>query len=290
MSVSEVMVRRDRIIAIRKDASAEEVQRILLEEGHSRMPVYEGDLDHLVGYVVARDVLAMVWEQGLVVLDDIVRPLFAVPMTTRINVVLREMQARRSQIAVVVDEHGGSAGIVTIEDLVEELIGDVLGEHEVPEEIVRRESDDTALVAGWVPIAVSARSNGAADRTSTRRWPPVLAPHSRCHGGRLQAPTALLEVVDGRRAARWRVHHHQRADDDRVWRRTVIPTGIRGASGTRSRNLDGAAPDREGRRGSTSRRSLHQARRSGGRPTIQDDARHDRPRALTRRNGLNSPC
>jgi putative hemolysin len=149
--VAEVMVRRDRVIAIPHDAPPEEVQRILLEEGHSRMPVYEGDLDHVIGYVVARDILALAWESNLIALADIIRPLVYVPLSARIGAVLREMQARQTQIAIVVDEHGGSAGLVTIEDLMEELVGDITGEYDTFETSVRFESDGTALVPGWLP-------------------------------------------------------------------------------------------------------------------------------------------
>ena len=152
VTVEEVMVRREQISGISRHATPDEVQRKLLEEGYSRMPVYDGDLDNLVGYVVALDVLAVAWEQGLVVLDDIIRPLFAVPVTAKIDVVLREMQARQTQIAMVVDEHGGVEGIVTMENLVEELVGDIADEDEAPDRSVQREPGGTALVAGWVPI------------------------------------------------------------------------------------------------------------------------------------------
>ena len=105
----------------------------------------------MVGYIVARDVLALAWEQNLVALPDIVRPLLAIPLSARVGPVLREMQAKRIQIAVVVDEHGGTAGLVTIEDLVEELIGDIFGEHDLPEETIRIAEDGAALVPGWLP-------------------------------------------------------------------------------------------------------------------------------------------
>ena len=219
--VSEVMVHRGDIIAIGKDASAEEVQRLILEEGHSRMPVYDGHIDKLVGYVVARDLLAVVWEHGLVVIDDIVRPLFSVPMTARINVVLREMQARRVQIAAVVDEYGGTAGMITIEDLIEELIGDVVDEDEVPDLTMQPEPEGTVLVPGWVPIRKVNRALGTAlpiARESTTMAglclalafvvPPV--------GARLNAPDGtMIEVVDSspRRVRMVRVHQPQKRAD-----------------------------------------------------------------------------
>ncbi|HEX5062642.1 MAG TPA: hemolysin family protein [Kofleriaceae bacterium] len=149
--VGEVMVRRDRMVAIPGGASAEEVQRILLEEGHSRMPVYDETPDRVIGYIVARDVLALAWEGNLIALDDIVRPVIYVPSTARISSVLREMQAKRTQLAIVVDEHGLSVGLVTIEDLMEELVGDIYGEHELPEASLHLDADGTALVPGWVP-------------------------------------------------------------------------------------------------------------------------------------------
>ena len=151
VQVAEVMVRRDRIVALRRDASPDEVQRLLLEEGRSRMPVYDGELDRVIGYVVARDVLALVWESELIALPDIIRPIVYVPLTARISAVLRELQAKRVQIAVVVDEHGGTAGLVTIEDLIEELVGDIFGERDLPEQAVQIEPDGSALVPGWFP-------------------------------------------------------------------------------------------------------------------------------------------
>lgn len=149
--VGEIMVRREAIVALQRGAPVEDVQRLLLEEGHSRMPVYDGTTDHITGYVVARDVLALSWEGNLIALDDIVRPVIFVASTTRISAVLREMQAKRTQLAIVVDEHAASIGLVTIEDVMEQLVGDIYGEHDLPEANLKLEPDGSALVAGWVP-------------------------------------------------------------------------------------------------------------------------------------------
>jgi putative hemolysin len=116
------------------------------------MPVYDGSLDEIVGYVMAKDLAAMAWERQLIVLDDLVRPVLFVPATARAGHVLREMQRRRTQIAVVVDEHGGVAGLLTLEDLVEELVGDILGEQEQPEALFQKEPGGSALVRGEAPI------------------------------------------------------------------------------------------------------------------------------------------
>jgi putative hemolysin len=94
----------------------------------------------------------MAWEKQLIVLDDLLRPVLFVPATARAVQVLREMQRRRTQIAVVVDEHGGVAGLLTLEDLLEELVGDILGEQEQPEALFQREPGGSALVRGEAPI------------------------------------------------------------------------------------------------------------------------------------------
>lgn len=218
VEISEVMVRRDAIVAFDRRASADDVQRIILEEGHSRLPVYDGDLDRLVGYVVARDVLAVVWEQDLIVIDDIVRPLHAVPLHARANGVLRELQARRIQMAAVVDEFGGTAGIVTLEDLIEELIGEVSAEEELPEQIVQRESDTTSLVDGWVPIRKVNRVLGAAlpigrEHTTMAGLCLALALAVPAIGTLLETPNGVrLEVVEAssRRVRRVRIFHAPR--------------------------------------------------------------------------------
>jgi len=94
----------------------------------------------------------MAWERELIVLADLLRPVLFVPSTAKAVRVLRDMQRRRTQIAVVVDEHGGVAGLITLEDLLEELVGEIVGEQEQPESLFQREPDGTALVRGDAPI------------------------------------------------------------------------------------------------------------------------------------------
>jgi putative hemolysin len=221
--IAEVMVRRDLIVAIRNDASPEEVQRVLLEEGHSRMPIYDGDLDRVVGYVVARDVLALAWEQNLIALADITRPLVYVPLGARVGSVLREMQAKRIQIAIVVDEHGGTAGLVTIEDLVEELVGDIFGEHDLPDEVLRVEADGSVLVPGWVPTRRVNRTLHTAlpiarESMTIAGLCMTLALAVPAPGSKLSAPDGTqLEVVDAspRRVRMVRVHRRETGASDR---------------------------------------------------------------------------
>jgi len=158
LTASDVMVPRSRIVALPKDAPQEELKRLLLEEGHSRMPVFDGTLDGIVGYVLAKDLAAMAWERQLIVLADLLRPVHYVPASARAVQLLREMQRRRTQLAVVVDEHGGVAGLITLEDLVEELVGEIVGEQEQPEALFQPEPGGTALVRGDAPIREANRA------------------------------------------------------------------------------------------------------------------------------------
>jgi len=152
LTAQEVMVPRSRMVGLPRDATSAELHRLLLEEGRTRMPVYDGSLDNVVGYVLAKDLAAMAWDRQLIVLQDLVRPVHFVPGTARAVNVLRELQRRRIQLAIVVDEHGGVAGLVTLEDLVEELVGEIVGEAEEPEALFRPEPGGTTLVRGDAPI------------------------------------------------------------------------------------------------------------------------------------------
>lgn len=160
LTLAAVMVPRDRIVALERRASAEEIRRVLLEHGHSRMPVYEGKLDNIVGYVIAKDLLGVAWEGTLIVLEDVLRPPYFVVETMRAIDTLKELQRRRMQLAIVVDEHGGVLGLVTMEDLVEELVGDIFHETETPEELIQREGPATAVVQGTAPLREVNRALG----------------------------------------------------------------------------------------------------------------------------------
>jgi putative hemolysin len=214
VTVAEVMVPRTRVVALRRAANADEVQRVILEEGHSRMPVFDESLDNIVGYVVARDVLALAWQKGLVVLEDILRQVYMVSERTRALDLLREMQRRRVQMAVVTDEHGGLAGLVTIEDLVEELVGDIFSEDDVPDELFEREPAGTMVVQGYAPVR---KVNRALDldlpvggaRPTIAALCKSLAQAIPQAGERLTTEDGtVLEVIDAspRRVRRVRIH------------------------------------------------------------------------------------
>jgi putative hemolysin len=150
--VSAVMVPRERMVGIPRRASAAEVKRVLLEQGYSRMPVYDGGPDTITGYVIAKDILALAWESELLVVDDITRPAHFVPETMRAVQVLRDLQQRRIRLAIVVDEMGTVSGLVTIEDLVEELVGEIFSESDTSPELARKDPDGSMVAQGTAPI------------------------------------------------------------------------------------------------------------------------------------------
>ena len=221
VTVAEVMVPRNRVVALRRGAPPEEVQRVILEEGHSRMPVHDGNIDNIVGYVVARDVLALAWEKGLVVLEDILRPAHKVPESTRALDLLREMQRRRTQMAIVVDDNGGLSGLVTTEDLIEELVGDIMSEDDVPEQYFTREPGGTILVQGWAAVRKVNRDLHldlpvGKDRTTIAGLCMSLAQAIPQAGERLTTDNGtVLEVIEAsaRRVRRVRIHPVAQSDD-----------------------------------------------------------------------------
>ena len=214
VTVAEVMVPRNRVVALRRGAPSEEVQRVILEEGHSRMPVFDGSIDNIVGYVVARDVLALAWEKGLLVLEDILRPPHKVPEGTRALDLLRELQRRRTQMALVVDDNGGLSGLVTAEDLIEELVGDIMSEDDVPEQYFVREPQGTLLVQGWAAVRKVNRDLHldlpvGKDRTTIAGLCMSLAQAIPQAGERLTTDNGtVLEVIEAspRRVRRVRIH------------------------------------------------------------------------------------
>lgn len=150
---SDVMVPRTSVISLQRDASRETLRRMMLEHTHSRFPVVEGERDHVVGYVNVKDVLAIAWEERLFVLADLIRPAFFVPESKSAVELLSEMRSRRVPFCVVVDEHGGMAGIVSLKDVLEELVGAIFGEHATTRpEALHRENDGHVVVRATMPI------------------------------------------------------------------------------------------------------------------------------------------
>lgn len=132
----EVMVPRPDITAVEINQPLTEAVKLFMESGHSRVPVYEEEIDNVKGLLYAKDLLKLLvdGETAQKSIRDLMRPAYFVPETKRADTLFEEIQERKIHLAVVVDEYGGTAGIVTIEDLVEEIVGDIKDEYDVNEE------------------------------------------------------------------------------------------------------------------------------------------------------------
>lgn len=145
-AVREVMVPRVDIVAVPRQATVRDAVERALAEGHSRLPVYEGDLDRLVGVVYAKDLLRFVGRAANASVVAVMRPPFFVPEGKGVPELLREMRARHIHIALVVDEYGGTAGLVTIEDILEEIVGEIQDEYDAEAPLVETLADGGFIV------------------------------------------------------------------------------------------------------------------------------------------------
>jgi CBS domain containing-hemolysin-like protein len=159
----DVMVPRTEVVSVEMGTPVPEIIRLLAEEGHSRMPIYREDLDHIVGVLHARDLVPLLVHPELIVLADLLRPAHFVPWSKPIEQLLREMQRRKLHMAFVVDEFGGVMGLCTIEDVLEQIVGEIQDEFEEEEGgLVEGHSDGTFTVQGAAPIRELNRVTGAA--------------------------------------------------------------------------------------------------------------------------------
>lgn len=222
LTAGDVMVPREQVVMLPRHASPDDIRRLLLEHGHSRIPVFEDRVDNVIGYVNVKDTLAMAWQRELIVLDDLVRPAYFVPESTPAVELLQELRRRHVLIAMVVDERGGMEGIITMEDLVEELVGEIFSEHVGHEpELFRREAGGTVLLDGAAPVRDVNRSLDLG-LPEDEAWNSV-AGLCLATAGRIPAPGEripiegglVLEVVDAtpRRVRTVRVHS-ARADEE----------------------------------------------------------------------------
>jgi putative hemolysin len=127
--VADVMIPKEKIIAVDIKASPEDLLNVFVEEGHARLPVYAGSIDNIVGIIYARDLLYILKDRGLFLLPDLVHEAYYVSNKMRVNELLREFQKEKIQIAIVADENKKTLGILTLEDLLEEIVGEIEEEH-----------------------------------------------------------------------------------------------------------------------------------------------------------------
>jgi magnesium and cobalt transporter len=147
----EVMTPRPDIIAVRQDATLADLRALFREEQYSRMPVYRDSLDNILGIVFVKDLVALP-PAAEPPLTTLMRSAYFVPESKRVSELLKEMQRRQVQMAIVVDEYGGTAGLVTVEDLLEEIVGEIRDEYDVESETAVDEGGGTFVFSGKVSV------------------------------------------------------------------------------------------------------------------------------------------
>lgn len=155
MQVRDIMVPRSQMVIVDRDAPPTEILPTVIESGHSRFPVIGEDRDQIVGILLAKDLLRYFMEGGKDDFDikECLRPVVFIPESKRLNVLLKEFRVSHHHMAVVVDEYGGVSGLVTIEDVLEQIVGDIGDEYDVDDDLdIRREGERQFTVRAQTPI------------------------------------------------------------------------------------------------------------------------------------------
>lgn len=155
MQVRDIMVPRAQMVAVKADEPPEGFVGAIVESGHSRFPVIGDNRDDVVGILFAKDLLAYFARSGggRFALEDAMRPAAHIPESKRLDVLLREFRASRNHMAIVVDEHGGVSGLVTIEDVLEQIVGEIDDEHDTGDErLVKAHPDGEFTVEARTPV------------------------------------------------------------------------------------------------------------------------------------------
>jgi putative hemolysin len=150
----EVMVPRPQVVALSVDLPTQEALAAVIDSPYTRYPVFRGSLDDVLGILHVRDLFKALYDRGIenVVLEELVRPAYVVPETKDLAALLAEFRKTNQHMAIVVDEYGGVAGIVTLEDLLEEIVGEIEDEYDLPDESVERLENGRLRIDGTFPI------------------------------------------------------------------------------------------------------------------------------------------
>ncbi|MGC8660087.1 MAG: hemolysin family protein [Desulfomonilaceae bacterium] len=149
----EIMIPRTYIVAVPLDSSLESILATVIESGHSRIPVFKDNVDQIVGILNTKDLMPFWLNRDQEFdLSKIIREPFFVPETKKIKDLLNELRSKKSHLAVIVDEYGGTSGLVTIEDIIEEIIGEIRDEHDAEEDVFLPQEDGSCLVNAWANL------------------------------------------------------------------------------------------------------------------------------------------
>ena len=156
MTVGDVMIPRSQMVVLPADGTLLDLMRRVVESGHSRFPVHGEDSDEILGILLAKDLLrGVVSDHGPATIHALLRPAVLIPESKRLDVLLREFRQSRNHMAIVIDEHGGVAGLVTIEDVLEQIVGEIDDEHdeaEDPDALIAAHADGQFVVDALTPI------------------------------------------------------------------------------------------------------------------------------------------
>lgn len=153
LRVADVMVPRAQMVSIPLDSTYDDIRSVVIESGHSRFPVHGEDRDEIVGILLAKDMLKVpASEHGRFALGPLLRPAVLIPESKRLNLLLTEFRASRNHMAIVVDEYGGVAGLITIEDVLEQIVGDIDDEHDADDATILHIQADGE---GWTVSALT---------------------------------------------------------------------------------------------------------------------------------------
>lgn len=141
----EIMVPRTDAVCAHSNTRLNDIIQLIIQSGHSRIPIYQDNIDNIVGTLHAKDLLSY-WGREDLEIRSLVRSPYFIPETKKISEVLKDLRDNKSHMAVVIDEYGGTAGILTLEDIIEEIIGEVMDEHDFDEKMIVEHDDGTVSV------------------------------------------------------------------------------------------------------------------------------------------------
>jgi CBS domain containing-hemolysin-like protein len=217
--VREVMTPRPDIVAIQVGATIGELRALFREQEYSRFPVYRESLDNIAGFVFVKDLVALDAREDSRPITELLRPVVVVPETKRVPELLKQFQRQQTQIAIVVDEYGGTAGLVTIEDLLEEIVGEIRDEYDVESEPIVDEGNGRFVFSGKVDIdEITERLKVQIEREGFETVGGYLLSHIGrvpTVGERFEIDGLTVEILDAerRRVKKVRIYKHVTSED-----------------------------------------------------------------------------
>jgi len=151
-TADDIMVPRNNMVAIDIESSRDKIIQTIIDEGYSRLPVYKDDIDNIIGIIYSKDLISAAEHKGLIVLQDILRPVHFVPENKHIGEILKDFQKKRIHIGIVINEHGEVVGLITLEDIIEEIVGEIEDEYDVETRNIEKDKLGIFLVNPEISI------------------------------------------------------------------------------------------------------------------------------------------